>query len=571
MRKFKLVEPVATDAAANSLPQRGKGHPGAPRRTVCHWGVGVGATQKGFLPASPISRKSPEGGKRQEISFNPSSPHPSPAGRGGKRSSHLSSTILGFSLALTLSGCWQVGPDYVKPQVDTPRQWRFADKEARDTTNLDWWKLLGDPELDRLVERAVQGNLDLKIAVATVEQFMGLYGSTRSNLFPQISGFGDFQERKVSAKTFILPNGLEFNNKPHDYARLGVQMNWELDVWGVLRRANEAAYADMLSQEYLKRGVLLTLASTVATTYIQLRSLDKSLDITRSIVRTLDEQKRIADARFREGFSSEMEVSQVESELERRSALIPAIEQNIAQTEHALKVLQGQNPGPIRRGKTLDELKLPPVPKGLPSDLLARRPDIQQAEQELIAANARIGVARGQYFPKIMLTGDVGQLSAQAASLFTPGANFWTIGTSVLGPLFTAGRIAGQVEATEAVQRATLANYRKSIISGFREFEDALIASQKTKEQQDKQALRVAAVDNYYRLSQARYDEGLIDYITVLDSLRQLFEAQISLLDAQSSTYTASIQLYRAMGGGWVVAKEEAAGITRPPEPEPYP
>lgn len=478
--------------------------------------------------------------------------------------------VLVIALSTALAGCadWKVGPDYVKPRVDAPKQWRFADKEARDTTNLEWWRLLGDPELDRLVERAVQGNLDLKIAVASVEQFMGLYGSTRADLFPQFSGYGDLYGHKGSNNLLNLPGD---KNKARDYARLGVAMNWELDVWGILRRANEAAYADMLGQEFVKRGVLLTLASTVATTYIQLRSLDKSLEITRAIVRTLADQKRIEAARFREGFSSEIEVTQVESELERRSALVPVIEQNIAQTEHALKVLMGQNPGPIRRGKTLDELRLPPVPAGLPSDLLARRPDIQQAEQELIAANARIGVARGQYFPKILLTGNVGQLTADAASLFTPGANFWTVGTSVLGPIFTAGKIAGQVEATEAVQRAAVANYRKSILSAFREFEDALIASQKTREQQVYQAKRVDAVGKYYHLSQTRYDEGMVDYITVLDSLRQLFEAQISLLDAQSSTYTASIQLYRAMGGGWVAAKEEAAGIPRPPEPEAYP
>lgn len=481
--------------------------------------------------------------------------------------------VLGLGACLSLAGCadWKVGPDYAKPAVDTPRQWRFADREARDTTNLEWWRLLGDPELDRLVNRAVSGNLDLKIAIASVEQFMGLYGSTRANLFPQFSGFGDYLRRQPSGKSLVLPGSLDFNPQQNDYARLGVQMNWELDVWGVLRRDNEAAFADMLSQEFVKRGVLLSLASTVAETYIQLRTLDKSLEITRDIVRTLEEQKRIAAARFREGYSSELDLRQVESEYERRSALIPAIEKNIAKAEHALKVLLGQNPGPIRRGKTLDELIRPPVPRGLPSDLLIRRPDIQQAEQELIAANARIGVARGQYFPKIMLTGDVGQLSVKAASLFTPGANFWTIGTSVLGPIFTAGRIAGQVEATEAAQRAALANYRKSIISAFREFEDALIANQKTQEQQDKQAKRVDAVNHYYRLSQLRYDEGLVDYITVLDSLRQLFEAQISLLEAQSATYTASIQLYRAMGGGWVVAKEAAAGITRPPEPQAYP
>jgi multidrug efflux system outer membrane protein len=489
----------------------------------------------------------------------------------------IRSAGLGFALSLTLAACsqlppeWKVGPDYEKPKVDVPKNWRFADREARNTANLQWWRQLGDPVLNRLEEQAMLGNLDLKMAVARVDEFMGLYGATRSNLFPQISGFGDILGRKTSAKMFVLPDGIEFNNQPHDYARLGAQMSWEIDVWGQLRRANEAAFAEMLSTEHVKRGVILTLASDVAQAYIQLRTLDKSLEITRAVVTTLEEQKRIESARFREGFSSELSVSQVQSEYERRSALIPKAEENIAQTEHALKLLLGKNPGAITRGLTLDELALPPVPKGLPSDLLMRRPDIAAAEQTLIAANARIGVARGQYFPRIALTGDVGQLSAEAASLFTPGANFWTIGTSVIGPIFTAGRIAGQVQAAEAIQRQALANYQQSILAAFREFENALVGLQKSREQQLKQAARVAAVDRYYRLSKLQYDEGMVDYITVLDSLRQLFEAQISLLDAQSATYSAAIQLYRAMGGGWILANEEHIGIPQPPIPEPYP
>jgi multidrug efflux system outer membrane protein len=475
------------------------------------------------------------------------------------------------ALALTLSGCFKVGPDYQKPWIDTPKQWRFADREARDVSNSKWWEQLGDPVLNRLMDRAFQGNLDLKIAAARVEEFMGTYGSTRSSLFPQFSGSAEYLRRKNSTQSLNLPEGIELSDKDTDYAQLGVAMNWELDVWGVLRRANEAAWADMLSQEAIKRAVLLTLASDIAQTYVQLRTLDKNLEITQAIVATLDEQRRIDQARFREGYGSELEVSQIESEYQRRLALIPGVEQSIAQTEHALKVLLGENPGPIIRGRPLDELALPPVPAGLPSDVLIRRPDIQQAEQQLISANARIGVARGQYFPRIALTGDVGQISTQMATLFTPGANFWSIGASLLEPIFTAGQIAGQVQAAEAVQRETLANYRRSIISAFREFEDALVATQKTQEQKETQAARVGAVDNYYRLSKLRYDEGLVDYITVLDSLRQLYEAQIDLLQSQSSTFTASIQLYRAMGGGWIVAAEQAAHIPEPPEPGVFP
>lgn len=474
-------------------------------------------------------------------------------------------------LCTLLTGCFKVGPDYQKPSVDTPAQWRFAEREARDLSNTKWWEQFGDPVLNGLLERAFRGNLDLKIAAARVEQFMGLYGSTRSNLFPQFSGDAEYQRRKASDQVLNLPGAGSPNDSSFDFASLGVAMDWELDVWGALRRANEAALAEMQSQEAFKRAVLLTLASDIAQTYIQLRTLDKNLEITRRMVGILAEQRHIDRVRFREGYGSELEVSQVESEYQRRLAALPGVEQSIAQTEHALRVLLGENPGSVERGLSLEALALPPVPAGLPSDLLSRRPDIQQAEQQLIGANARIGVARGQYFPRIALTGDVGQLSTQMATLFTPGANFWAVGATLLTPVFTAGKIAGQVQAAEAVQREALANYRRSIISAFREFENALVAVQKTQEQQTRQAARVGAVDNYYRLSKLRYDEGLVDYITLLDSLRQLYEAQIDLLQSQSSTFTAAIQLYRAMGGGWIIQAEESADLPKPAKPAYFP
>jgi len=476
--------------------------------------------------------------------------------------------IFVFALSAALVSCFKVGPDYQRPQIDTPKQWRFADQQARDLSNTQWWEQLGDPALNRLVGRALQGNLDLKIAIANVEKYVGLYGTTRSNLFPQISGFGEYYRHQSTGQ---LGSQGTLGGKEYNLARLGVQMNWELDIWGALRRANEASMADLLSQEAVQRAVILTLVSDVAQAYVQLRALDRDLEITKNVVETLKEDLRIRKIRFQEGYTSELEVSQAQSEYERRAALIPQYEQSIAQTEHALNVLLGKNPGPIERGLTLDELKLPTVPAGLPSDLLIRRPDIAQAEQVLVAANARIGVARGQYFPRIALTGDVGQLGTQMGTLFTPGANFWTIGSTMLTPIFTAGKIAGEVHAAEATQKAALANYRRAIISAFREFEDALVGQQKTKEQRDKQANRVAAVANYFDLSRIRYDEGYTDYITVLDSIRQLFDAQVDLVQAQNSNLIASIDLYRAMGGGWIVQAEQKAGLPKPKEASVFP
>lgn len=471
-------------------------------------------------------------------------------------------------LALLLAGCFQVGPDYQKPEVETPKQWRFAEKDALETSNLKWWEQFGDPALNSLVERGIAGNLDLKIAVANVDKYMGLYGTTRSNLFPQISGVGNYERRQGSGNLVNI-GGVGAGGNEYDYARLGVQMNWELDIWGKLRRGNEAAWADLLAQDAFKRGVILTLASEIAQTYIRLLTFDRNLEITKSVVAALEDDLHIRRMRFKEGYSSELEVTQAESEYERRKAQIPVYEQNIAQAEHALSVLLGKNPGPIRRGRKLEELKLPVVPSGLPSDLLARRPDIEQAEQELIAANARIGVARGLYFPTIALTGDVGQVGTQLGTLFTPGSNFWTIGAGMLTPIFTAGKIAGQVQATEAQRDAALANYKRSIISAFREFEDSLVGDIKTREQRDSQIKRVKAVEDYYRLSRVRYDEGYTDYITVLDAIRQLFDAQVDLTQAQSDNFVATIGLYRAMGGGWIVQAGEA--LPKPKEAVVFP
>lgn len=457
--------------------------------------------------------------------------------------------------ASLLTGCaWKVGPDYQPLAKAVPAKWRFGNQQVKEVSNLKWWEQLGDRRLNVLIESALRNNLDLQLAAARVEQFMGLYGSTRAVLFPQIFGEASYRRFQVAPQQFGVPPDV-FGGVPPDtnLGRMAATMEWEIDVWGKLRRAKEAAQAELLASEAFEQAVILTLVSQVAQTYVTLRELDKNREITLAIMKTLGEQLRIAEARFNEGFTSQLEVEQVRSELERRSALLPLLEQNIAETEHALKVLLGENPGPVIRGLTLDELHMPTTPAGLPSDLLARRPDIRQAEQELIAANARIGVARGLFFPRIFLTGDIGQVSQDLGNMFAPGTNFWSIGSNALLPIFTAGRLAGEVQAAEAIQKQTVANYRRAIINGFREFENALIASQKARERREHQTQRVAAVDQYYQLAQLRYDEGYTDFITVLDSLRQLYEAQIDLVLAQREIFVATIGLYRAMGGGWIV------------------
>jgi outer membrane protein, multidrug efflux system len=463
--------------------------------------------------------------------------------------------LLALFIASLLSAC-MVGPDYKKPEIDTPTHWRNEVSNAKNTTNSQWWKQLNDPVLNRLIEQAIQGNYDLKIAIANVEQYMGLYGSTRSNLFPQISGSFQYDHPQPKTAPRIKPSG--------DYVKFSGAMNWQIDIWGELRRANEAAFAEMLAQEATKQVVMLTLVSEVARTYITLRELDRQLEITKETVASLKEGLRINTLRFKEGYTSNLEVQQNDSEYQRRSAQIPEYERQIAITENALAVLLGKNPTGFERGLSIDKLKLPAVPAGLPSDLLIRRPDIAKAEQQLIAANAQIGVARAQYFPKIALTGDVGQISAQMGSLFAPGANFWTVGSSILTPIFTAGKIAGQVQAAEAGQQAALANYKRTIIISFSEFESALVSLIKTKEQEVKQLDRVEANKNYYHLSKVRYEEGYVNYLVELDAIRQLFDAQIELTSARANTFKSAIDLYLAMGGGWLAEQEKAALLPKP-------
>ena len=477
--------------------------------------------------------------------------------------------IVVLNLTILLSGCWKVGPDFNKPVVPTPKNWRFAQNDVRNVTNIEWWRQLNDPVLIRLINEAVINNLDLKIAVANVEQFMGRFGSTRANLFPQIFGNALYERRLVSGAESGNVNDLPFPDRNH--AVLGGTMSWELDVGGQLRRAKEAAQADLFAQASARDAVVLTVVALVVQTYVYMRAQDANLSVTRGIVETLQEENRIALSRLEMGYSSEIEFTQSRSELERRRALIPFFEQQIAQSEHALSLLMGKNPGSVPRGKSLNELSLPPVPSGLPSDLLRRRPDIHQAEQNLAAATARIGVAEGEYFPKVMLTSMGGQAAQNLDQMFMPGANFWSVGLQLVGPLITAGKIAGQVQAAEAIQRAALATYQRATLQGFREFEDALVASEKSRSRHDIQENRVKSVKNYVRLSRLQFDEGYTPYLVVLDSLRQLYDAEIDLIQARSDSLTAGIQLYRAMGGGWVMGLQRKFATPQPREASLFP
>ena len=461
-----------------------------------------------------------------------------------------------FTITISLAGC-MMGPNYQRPAVDAPQTWRFDDKEAKDMANTAWWEQFSDPALNDLIHATLKENKDIKIAAARVEQFAGQYGTTRAALFPQIGAGGLYGRQRASELAGPITLEDSNGNPTFNSSQLFLNAAWEVDLWGKLRRATEAAQAELLSTEEARRSVILTLVTSVANSYITLRYLDKQLEITKQAAKNYKEGYDIFKLRFQYGIVSEVEVSQAKSQYDQALSNIPVFEKLIAQQENALSVLIGRNPGPITRGKTIDELILPAVPAGLPSDILANRPDIRQAEQNLIAANANIGVAKALYFPSISLTGLFGWASNDLDDLFKGPAKTWAWAVPVTAPIFTGGAIAGQVKSAEAVQQQALISYEKSIQDAFREVDDSLVDQKRTREQLDALGQQVSALRDYARLAWLRYENGYTSYLEVLDAQTRLYNAQLIQTNAQGNLFTALVNVYKSMGGGWVVKADE--------------
>src|SRR5580765_15415 len=377
-------------------------------------------------------------------------------------------------LALAVSGC-TMGPDYVRPPVDAPAAFRFEPQEVADTANTTWWRQFNDPVLDQLIDTALANNLNVKVAAANVEQAAGVFTQTRSGLFPQIgyAGTGERLRTTESGATRfpdLVPN-------PQTAYQAVLTASWEIDLWGRIRRLSESARANLLATDEARRGVILTLVSSVATNYLTLRGLDEQLVIANRTLDAYAQSVKLYKLQFQYGQTSQMTVSQAQSQYETAAVQIPQLESQIAQTENALSVLLGRNPGPIPRGKSIYDLALPSVPSGVPSTLLERRPDLLQAEQTLIAANAQIGAAKALYFPTISLTGAFGGASAELSNLFSGPARAWNFTGQVVGPIFTFGAVSGQVAEAEAAQRAALYNYQLSIQNAFADVDNALVAN----------------------------------------------------------------------------------------------
>lgn len=459
-------------------------------------------------------------------------------------------------LALLAGGC-TVGPDYKRPAVDVPAGWRLDEKEAKDLANSSWWRQFHDPVLNELISISLRENKDLLIAAARIEEFAGRYGIVRADLFPQVGASGEYSRQRV---TELGENRLSPTYKATtDSFSANVNASWEIDLWGKIRRSTEAAKAQLLASEEGRKAVVLSLVANVASAYINLRDLDRQLEISRNTAQTREQSYLLFKERFAGGVISDLELSQNRSQYEEALASIPPLEKAITQQENGLSVLLGRNPGPIQRGKSIDELLLPTIVSGMPSDLLERRPDLRQAEQNLIAANAQIGVAKAAYFPSISLTGAFGSASGDLGDLFKGPSRAWQYSAPVTMPIFTAGKIAGSVREAEAIQQQALISYQQAIQNGFREVNDALADQAQTRKQLATQKNQVDSLRQYAGIARLRYDNGYADYLTVLDADRSLFSAQLAFTQTQGALHLAMINLYKAMGGGWTEGTEQAA------------
>jgi outer membrane protein, multidrug efflux system len=454
-------------------------------------------------------------------------------------------------LVLSISGC-TVGPNYKRPDVDVPTTYRVApvsDAAANPSPALGeakWFDVFQDEQLQNLIRVALQQNFDLRIAATRVLQAQAQLGITRADQFPNLSaGAGIGTQRQAAT---VLFHGFEETT-----GQVSLSASWELDFWGKYRRATEAARANLLASEWGRRAVVNTVISNVATTYFELRALDLQLEISKQTLASRQDSLKLEQALEQNGSTSLVDVRQSEQLVYTASETIPNVERQIAQDENLINILLGRNPGPVERGRKLTDQPHPPsIPPGLPSALLERRPDIQQAEAQLIAANAQIGVAKAAFYPDISLTGTAGFQSLSLSKLFTGPSSFWNVGPTLSVPIFTAGKLRSNVHLTEAQQQQALLTYQQTIQQAFRDVSDSLIAYQKNREFREQQELLTASAEDSAKLAQIRYQAGVASYLEVLTNDTNFFAAQLNLASAQQNELTALVQVYNALGGGWV-------------------
>ena len=463
------------------------------------------------------------------------------------RPSRLNVNVL-LCASILLSGC-AVGPNYKRPVIDSPATFR-GDSSSGETSfgDLDWWAVYQDPILQSLIREAITNNYDLLIATSRVEQERALAVQARSQFFPNLEYDGTISRGRNDVFGSIFPN----SGATESSALVSLNTFWEFDLWGRIRRLNEAARARVLASKDARNGVMLTLLSDVASDYFRLLELDSELDIDAQTTNSFGDSLSIFRQRMEGGTGSALETSRAEAALADARSATPFVLQEIALTENELCILLGRNPGPIGRSKPDISGQLPPkVPVGLPSQLLERRPDIREAEQLLRAANGDVGESVAEFFPKIGLTAFLGRVSPELSAFTLGSANAWGIAAQTSGPIFEGGRLVGQYRQTKAAKEEAILRYRQSILFAFRDVSDALISRQRLAEIRDQQATEVASLKTAVELSTERYLAGKANYYEVLEAQQQLFPAQLNLARTQRDEMLAVVALYKSLGGGW--------------------
>jgi multidrug efflux system outer membrane protein len=465
------------------------------------------------------------------------------------------SRILRIAFVLTagafVASC-TLGRDYQRPAIKTPPAYRGVSAEtSASIADLQWFELFRDDTLTDLVKTALRQNFELRIAAERVLQARAAYGITRADQWPSVDVSAGLVAARSSQKGAIsgIPSGADTDVS---YTQAGFTLGWELDVWGRLRRLSEAGRAQYLATEEARHGVITTLVADVSETYLALRALDLELEIARRTRDVATNSLSLTETRRTSGVASALDVRQAEQLLYTATGQIASVEREIAQAENALSLLLGQAPGDVPRGKPLATLEAPPaVPAGLPSSLLERRPDIRRAEQELVAANAQIGAAKADYFPRITLTGFLGGQSRALTDLLSGPARVASASVGATAPVFNAGRTRSNVKLAEAIHREALINYERAIYTAFRDVADGLAAREKTSEQHAQQQRLVEALNESARLATQRYQGGIDSYLPVLDAQRNLFQGELELARLRQQELVSVVQLYRALGGGW--------------------